>query len=202
MHLVDGVGRISLAKLSLIEDPSDEERIDEGEFYNPMCVGVMACNGLYVGSSYWNHSAQLGQNWKWFSFQTPRCVRAWAARAASATWARPAGAGWVVVEEQGRWSGGTHILRFFMLRLPVHRNTIVQVTKIKNTFLSEFLFIRILNFPSTFLLELLFYPNFIVQKISLLERFLVILKNKQMFTITRFVFSQMTLLFTISIFTE
>ena len=103
------------------------------------------------------------------------------------------------------WShyyGGTHILRFFMLRLPVHRNTIVQVTKIKNTFLSEFLFIRILNFPSTFLLELLFYPNFIVQKISLLERFLVILKNKQMFTITRFVFSQMTLLFTISIFTE
>ena len=100
------------------------------------------------------------------------------------------------------YGGGTHILRFFMLRLPVHRNTIVQVTKIKNTFLSEFLFIRILNFPSTFLLELLFYPNFIVQKISLLERFLVILKNKQMFTITRFVFSQMTLLFTISIFTE
>ena len=89
-----------------------------------------------------------------------------------------------------------------MLRLPVHCNTIVKVTKIKNTFLSEFLFIRILNFPSTFLLELLFYPNFIVQKISLLERFLVILKNKQMFTITRFVFSQMTLLFTISIFTE
>ena len=31
LHLVEGVGRISLAEVSLIEDPSDEERIDEGE---------------------------------------------------------------------------------------------------------------------------------------------------------------------------
>ena len=31
LHLVDGVGRISLAEVSLIEDPSDDERIDEGE---------------------------------------------------------------------------------------------------------------------------------------------------------------------------
>ena len=28
---MEGVGRISLAEVSLIEDPSDEERIDEGE---------------------------------------------------------------------------------------------------------------------------------------------------------------------------
>ena len=28
---MEGVGRISLAEVSLIEDPSDDERIDEGE---------------------------------------------------------------------------------------------------------------------------------------------------------------------------
>ena len=32
LHLVEGVGRISLAEVSLIEDPSDDERIDEGEY--------------------------------------------------------------------------------------------------------------------------------------------------------------------------
>ena len=89
-----------------------------------------------------------------------------------------------------------------MFRLPVHHNTIVQVTKIKNTFLSKFLFDRILHFPNSILLELLFYLNFNVQKISLSERFLVILKNKQMFTFTRFIFYQMTILFRILIFTE
>ena len=30
LHLVDGVGRISLAEVTLVEDPSDEERNDEG----------------------------------------------------------------------------------------------------------------------------------------------------------------------------
>ena len=32
LHLVEAVGRISLAEVTLIEDPSDEERIDEGEW--------------------------------------------------------------------------------------------------------------------------------------------------------------------------
>ena len=31
LHLVENVGRISLAEVTLIEDPSDEERIDEGQ---------------------------------------------------------------------------------------------------------------------------------------------------------------------------
>ena len=30
LHLVDGVGKISLADVSLIEDPSEDERNDDG----------------------------------------------------------------------------------------------------------------------------------------------------------------------------
>ena len=32
LHLVDSVGKISLADVSLVEDPSEEERNDDGTF--------------------------------------------------------------------------------------------------------------------------------------------------------------------------
>ena len=33
LHLVDSVGKISLADVSLVEDPSEEERNDDGKLY-------------------------------------------------------------------------------------------------------------------------------------------------------------------------
>ena len=43
LHLVDGVGRISLAEVSLIEDPSDEERTDEE---SSLCSSLSSTSSL------------------------------------------------------------------------------------------------------------------------------------------------------------
>ena len=51
LHLVEAVGRISLAEVTLIEDPSDEERIDEGEWQIDGVEGSPECCKRLIGEN-------------------------------------------------------------------------------------------------------------------------------------------------------